>query len=49
MELSKQHLDEIDIKYHWDMISNLLKKFGLVHYIKKKALLQSKIGSNGCC
>ena len=37
-----QHLDEIDIKYHWDMISNLLKKFGLVHYIKKKAPLTVK-------
>ena len=37
-----EHLDEIDIKYHWDMISNLLKKFGLTHYVRKKAPLTVK-------
>ena len=36
------HLDEIDIKYHWDVINNLLKKFGLVQYVKKKPPLTVK-------
>jgi DNA polymerase I len=36
------HLDEIDIKYHWDVINNLLKKFGLVQYVKKNPPLTVK-------
>ena len=31
-----KNLSEIDVKYHWDVINNLLSKFGLEHYIKKK-------------
>ena len=30
-----ESLSEIDVKYHWDVINNLLRKFGLEHYIKK--------------
>jgi len=29
-------IDEIDITYYWDTVSNLLKKFGLQDYVKKK-------------
>ena len=29
-------IDEIDITYYWDTISNLLIKFGLKEYVKKK-------------
>jgi len=27
---------EIDVVYHWNMISGLLEKFGLKEYVKKK-------------
>jgi len=29
-------IDEIDITYYWDTVSNLIKKFGLEDYVKKK-------------
>jgi len=29
-------LTELDVRYHWDVINNLLHKFGLEHYITKK-------------
>ena len=29
-------IDDIDIKYHWNIISNLLQKFDLVQWINKK-------------
>jgi hypothetical protein len=29
-------VEEIDITYYWDTISNLLIKFGLKDYVKKK-------------
>jgi len=31
-----KHLDDIDIKYHWDMVSSLLQKFSLSDYMKRK-------------
>ena len=30
------NLDDIDVVYHWNMISALLDKFGLKDYVKKK-------------
>jgi len=36
LESTVDSLDEIDITYYWDTISNLLRKFGLGSYIKKK-------------
>ena len=29
-------LNEIDVRYHWDVINNLLIKFGLESYVTKK-------------
>ena len=29
-------IDDIDIKYHWNIISNLLQKFDLVQWVNKK-------------
>ena len=31
-----KNIEEIDITYYWDTVSNLLKKFGLEDYVKKK-------------
>jgi len=31
-----RNIDEIDITYYWDTVSNLLTKFGLEDYVKKK-------------
>jgi len=31
-----KNLSDIDVRYHWDVINNLLKKFGLEHYVTKK-------------
>ena len=31
-----KNIEEIDITYYWDTVSNLLKKFGLEEYVKKK-------------
>ena len=36
LEESVESLNQIDIKYHWDIINNLLKKFGLETWIRKK-------------
>ena len=36
VEESVESLGEIDIKYHWDIINNLLKKFSLDSWIRKK-------------
>ena len=29
-------IDDIDIKYHWNIISNLLQKFDLAQWVNKK-------------
>ncbi|HAT66354.1 MAG TPA: hypothetical protein DCS66_17455, partial [Flavobacteriaceae bacterium] len=34
-----KHLDDIDIKYHWNIITSLMKKFSLQQWIKKKVPL----------
>ena len=36
LEETVESLNEIDIKYHWDIINNLLKKFSLESCIRKK-------------
>ena len=36
VEESVESLSEIDIKYHWDIINNLLKKFSLESWVRKK-------------
>jgi DNA polymerase elongation subunit (family B) len=37
-KLSQQvdNIDDIDIKYHWDIISSLLQKFGLSNHMRRK-------------
>jgi hypothetical protein len=32
-------IDDIDIKYHWNIISNLLQKFDLSQWVNKKPLI----------
>ena len=36
LEENVESLNQIDIKYHWDIINNLLKKFSLESWIRKK-------------
>jgi hypothetical protein len=36
LESMVNSIDEIDIRYYWDTISTLLKKFQLMEWVKKK-------------
>ena len=36
LEGNVESIDDIDIKYHWNIISNLLQKFDLKQWVNKK-------------
>ena len=36
LESLVKDIDDIDIRYHWDIISTLLNKFQLTTWVKKK-------------
>ena len=39
LEGNVESIDDIDIKYHWNIVSNLLQKFNLTQWVNKKPLL----------